>query len=86
MEPGIKAEATVTCDSVIRTKDGSYCGNDLNAETSKSVDITALFRECDIRYKQRSFHNKGVKITENGDEKTSAPMRCSHESVSKERQ
>ena len=52
-------------------------------KTLKSVDITALFRECGIRYKQRSFNNKGVKITDRGDEKTSAPMRFSHESVSK---
>ena len=43
-----------------------------------------IFRECDIRNKQRSFHNKGVEITDRGDKKTSAPMRCSHESVSKE--
>lgn len=50
----------------------------------KSVDTTVLFQECGIRYKQRSFHNKGLKITEKGDEKTSAPMRFSHESVSKE--
>ena len=43
-----------------------------------------IFRECGIGYKQRAFHSKGIKITENGDEKTSAPMRFSHESVSKE--
>ena len=39
--------------------------------------------KSDIRYKQRSFHSNGVKITDRGDEKAPAPVRFSHESVSK---
>jgi len=41
--------------------------DDMNVETPKSVDATMIFRECDIRNKQRSFHNKGVEITDRGD-------------------
>ena len=40
-------------------------------------------RICGVGNKQRSFHNKGVKITDRVDEKASAPVRFSHESVSK---
>ncbi len=36
-------------------------------ETPKSVDTAVFFQECGIRYKQRSFHNKGVEITDRGD-------------------
>lgn len=50
-------------------------------KTLKSVDATMIFRECDIRNKQRAFHNKGVKITDRGDEKASALVRFSHRRV-----
>ena len=42
MEPGIKAGATVTCDIVIRTKDGSYRNMDVATYIVTVQDIAAV--------------------------------------------